>query len=150
MNIVIYMNCCGEKLQNMFDSNKYNILYLANYKKLMGNESIYEYEKILKKTDIFIYQPIAKHKKHLEWYPNNLFKFLKKECKKIRISYYRIYDKDKTLKEKMNRVKLLDNRSDIKMSDFFKINSIEIMFDDKNHPSLIFMNEVFRKLNLLL
>jgi hypothetical protein len=49
--------------------------------------------------------------------------------------------------EHLEKIKTLDEKSDVKMYDFFKLNyKSKLLFNDRFHPSNVFMYELFRQL----
>ena len=76
MNIIIYSNCAGNVLTQMFERHpdiKCNIHYLTNYEKLASGVGIDIRElNMLKNADVFIYQPFNKNHDYSQWNVSNL------------------------------------------------------------------------------
>ena len=93
-NIVIYSNCHGKIIKNMFElhpytKNKFSISYFTNYENL-HNTNLSRYHKaLLENCDIFIYQPFNKSYDYSEYDIKNISKILKKNIIVLRINYYR-------------------------------------------------------------
>lgn len=94
INILLYTNCHGHIIEQFFKLDNlhksYNINYIANFP--ISDNDNFKFNKeqldIIKNTDIFIYNPMKNVYKS-EKYINNVIKLLKKNCKLIKLSYYR-------------------------------------------------------------
>ena len=88
-NISIYMNCQGEGIKFFFDKLKmFNITLLENYKYIYEQRNIPI--DVIKKTDIFIYQPVKGKNGIYSTEDNikgNITSFLPRNCLKISIPY---------------------------------------------------------------
>ena len=205
LNIVIYSNCAGNVIKTMFKNHtftkdKFNISYFTNYENLDKTKIENNHKLLLENCDIFIYQPMNKNNNYSEYNINNIKEIFKKECKIIRVNYYRtrafwyecnyipynscgkysfhthiglykdfvnlknINSKEdivnftnnikidnetiiKFCESEIEKIKILDDKSDVKMYDFFKLNYKDhLLFYDCFHPTNIFFYEIFRQL----
>lgn len=205
MNILIYSNCAGDVITSMFENHpltkdKYKISFFHNYENLHKNNLEHEHKKLLNECDIFIYQPMNKNYDYSEYDIGSIQKYLKNECKILRVNYYRtrafwynstyipynrygnysfhtnygIHNDFINLKNKndkkeivefinniqidkeeiinffdneVEKFKILDEKSDVKMYNFFKLNyNNNLLFFDPFHPTNIFFYEIFRQL----
>jgi hypothetical protein len=93
MNIVLYSNCAGNVITRMFHTHiftkdKFIIDYIVNYENLdktLDSSHII----LLKKCDVFMYQPFNQHYTHSEYDISNLKRYLKESCIILKINYYR-------------------------------------------------------------
>jgi len=183
-----------------FTKAKINVSYFANYENLHQKIIDNHHKQFLNNCDIFIYQPTNKNYDYSEYNIDNIRKYLKNECKIIRVNYYRtrafwygcdyipytnykgyifhtitgIYKDMRNISNKLNKEKvvdfinniqidnetiinffksevekinILDEKSDVKMYNFFKLNyNDNLLFFDPFHPSNIFIYEIFRQL----
>lgn len=94
MNIVIYSNCAGNVIKTMFQNHpftrdKFNIKYFSNYENLHKTKIDNNHKQLLNNCDIFIYQPMNQNYDYTEYNIDSIMKNFKKECKIIRVNYYR-------------------------------------------------------------
>ena len=93
MKIVIYSNCAGKILTDMFRKHHHTrdsfvIDYVVNYENLDKTLNI-SHIKMLRNCDVFMYQPFNQHYTHSEYDISNLKKYLKESCVILKINYYR-------------------------------------------------------------
>jgi hypothetical protein len=93
MNIVLYSNCSGNIIKNMFDrhiytKDKFIINYIINYENLDKILDISHIE-MLKNCDFFLYQPFNQLYTHSEYDISNLKNYLKQSCIILKINFYR-------------------------------------------------------------
>jgi hypothetical protein len=172
------MNCIGKELQYMFSTHSstkqiFNVTYISNYIEMNSNTFPSKYKHILNSADIFIFQPFNKHHNNNPWCPTNLFTYLKNDCTKIKINYYRfsgfwkdnhykpltlidsVFDNNNDIHKHftaaINKLRDIDNNSDIKMKSFFmKEYKNNKLFHDCFHPTKYFIFEMFlQTLNIL-
>jgi len=159
------MNCIGKQIANFLHSmDNVNCHHIINYIEMKSDTSPTKYNEILQKCDYFIYQPMNKHHNKNLWYPKNLFQYLSAKSIKIKVGYYRFcgfwlnpkYKSDceeefvidkKTIIENfhkgINKLRLIDNDSDIKMFSFFEKNYRDTkLFHDCFHPTNFFIKEM--------
>ena len=205
MNIVFYTNCAGNVIRTMFQNHpftkgKINVSYFSNYENLHKTNIDNNHKYLLNNCDIFIYQPMNRNYDYSEYSIDHIRKYLKNECKIIRVNYYRtrafwyectyipynkyrnysfhtitgifkdfiniknkrdkkevinfinniqIDEKDliKFFESELEKIKILDEKSDVKMYNFFKLNyNNNLLFFDPFHPTNIFFYEIFRQL----
>jgi hypothetical protein len=93
-NIVIFSNCAGSILTNMFKrhyytKDKYNIDYITNYEYLVKPKFELSHIELLKTCDIFIYQILNKSYPESEYNIPNMINKLRKNCIVLKVNYYR-------------------------------------------------------------
>lgn len=93
-NIIIYSNCHGKNISQMFKThpktkNIFNVYTLLNYTNLTKQCISDKDLKLLKICDIFIYQTLNKTYDYSEYNISNILYLLKFNCKIIKINYYR-------------------------------------------------------------
>jgi succinate dehydrogenase flavin-adding protein (antitoxin of CptAB toxin-antitoxin module) len=171
MKVVIYMNCIGLPIHQLFQSiDNVQSTYIINYKEMNSNNNMNMFDNVLEQADVFIFQPFNKHHRNEQWHPTNLQKKLNTHCRIVKVNYYRFdgfwkesnydpshseFDNDIDIKYKfdnaLSKLKKIDNNSDIKMYKFFVDNyKNHVLFHDCFHPTNYFVNEMFRQiLNIL-
>jgi hypothetical protein len=93
MNVLIYSNCHGGIIKEMFERNEYtknkfviNLFY--NYENLDKKMDL-SHKHLLETCDIFMYQPFNKQHSYSEYDISEVKKYLKPECIILKINYYR-------------------------------------------------------------
>ena len=93
-NIVIFSNCAGYIIKNMFETHsftkeKYIIHYIVNYSNL-NKENIDDFHlNLLNNCDIFMYQPLNQNYTESEYDISNIKKYLKEDTIILKVNYYR-------------------------------------------------------------
>lgn len=145
-----------QPMNNSYDYSEYNI---DNIRKYLKNEC-----KIMKvnyyRTRAFWYEntyiPYIQYGKYSFHTTQGIFKdfinIKNKSDKKEVINFInniQIDEKDliKFFESELEKIKILDEKSDVKMYNFFKLNyNNNLLFFDPFHPTNIFLYEIFRQL----
>jgi len=93
-NIVIFSNCAGNIITNMFykhsfTKDKYSIHYITNYENLDKQKMDDTHISLLGNCDIFMYQPLNQHYTDSEYDITNIKKYLRDNIVILKINYYR-------------------------------------------------------------
>jgi hypothetical protein len=93
MNVLIYSNCHGGILKEMFEKNDYTknkfvINFFYNYENLDKKMELL-HKNLLENCDIFMYQPFNKQHSYSEYDISQVKKYLKPDCVILKINYYR-------------------------------------------------------------
>jgi hypothetical protein len=93
LDIVLYSNCAGRIITNMFKkhiytNDKFTINHITNYVNLNKKLDI-SHIQILKNCDVFVYQPFNQDYTYSEYDISNMKKYLKPECIILKLNYYR-------------------------------------------------------------
>ena len=93
-NIVIFSNCAGYILKNMFEKHnftkdKYLIHHIRNYENLNKQNMDDIHISLLKLSDIFIYQPLNQSYTESEYDITHIKKYLNHNTIILKINYYR-------------------------------------------------------------
>ena len=93
-NIVIYSNCAGGMIKNMFEKHiytkdKYKIDYFYNYQNLDKKNIDSSHKVLLNNCNIFIYQPLNQFYTDSEYDITNIKKYLNTNTIILKINYYR-------------------------------------------------------------
>lgn len=93
MNVVIYSNCAGNIITNMFNKHiytkdKFIIKYIVNYEHLDKTLDL-SHKQTLENCDVLMYQPFNQHYTYSEYNITNIKKYLKPSCIILKINYYR-------------------------------------------------------------
>ena len=93
-NIVIFSNCAGNIIANMFDQhtytkNKYSTAHIGNYNYLNHETIDPSHITLLNNCDIFMYQPLNQEYTESEYNIENIKTFLNKNTIILKINYYR-------------------------------------------------------------
>jgi len=93
-NIVIFSNCAGHIIANMFDQheytkNKYSIVHITNYTYLNHVTIDQSHVALLNNCDIFMYQPLNQEYTESEYNIENIKTFLNHHTIVLKINYYR-------------------------------------------------------------
>jgi hypothetical protein len=92
--ILIYSNCHGGRLHQMFDThpstkNRFSVSYISNYEELRNETLSPVHLQMIRDCDFFIYQPFNKTYENTEYDINSIRRHLKPSCVVFRINYYR-------------------------------------------------------------
>jgi hypothetical protein len=93
MNVLIYSNCHGGIIKEMFEQNDYTknkfvINCFYNYENLDKKMELL-HKNLLENCDIFMYQPFNKQHSYSEYDISEVKKYLKPDCVILKINYYR-------------------------------------------------------------
>lgn len=93
MNVLIYSNCHGGIIKEMFERNDYTknkfvINFFYNYENLDKKMELL-HKNLLENCDIFMYQPFNKQHSYSEYDITKVKKYLKPDCVILKINYYR-------------------------------------------------------------
>lgn len=93
MNIVLFSNCAGIAISNMFinhpfTKDKFNMNNILNYTQL-DKKLDEKHKQMLEDCDIFMYQPFNQHYTYSEYDISNIKKLLKPNCIILKVNYYR-------------------------------------------------------------
>lgn len=93
MNVVIYSNCHGGIIKEMFEKhiytkNKFILNHVVNYENLDKKMDL-SHKYMLENCHVFLYQPFNRQHSYSEYDINELKKNLKPECIILKINYYR-------------------------------------------------------------
>lgn len=93
-NIVIFSNCAGNIIKNMFEKHsytkdKYSITHIVNYETLSRTHMDESHAVILNNCDIFMYQPLNQSYDDSEYDVTHIKKYLKRDAIILKVNYYR-------------------------------------------------------------
>ncbi len=88
--ILIYSNCHGGRLHQMFDThpltkNRFSVSYISNYEELRNETLSPLHSQLIRECDFFIYQPFNKTYENTEYDINSIKRHLKPSCIVFRI-----------------------------------------------------------------
>lgn len=162
-HIVIFSNCAGYILQNMFvkhplTKDRYIVNHIANYKNLNKHTIDETHVALLNNCDVFIYQPFNQNYSETQYDITNIINYLRGDAKIFKINYYRFrgfwYDSEYKPYNKYNNYEFLNlnyygihnSFKNFTTSDkneiVDKINRIEMSSDEL----LVFFNNELAKL----
>lgn len=165
-NIVIFSNCAGNIIKNMFEKHpftkdKYIIHYIINYENLNKQSMDDANISLLNNCDIFMYQPLNQEYTESEYDIKNIKKYLHDNTIILKINYYRFrgfwYNSEYKPYDNYNNYKFLNknyygihnsfinfnttNKNDI----IDKINNIQISRDEL----LLFFDNELKKFKII-
>ena len=92
-NILIYSNCHGGKIYEMFhlhkETSNFTVRFISNYEELQNQRVSPLHLEWLRECDYFIYQPFNKTFSDSEYDIQQIQHYLKPSCNVFRINYYR-------------------------------------------------------------
>ncbi len=165
-NIVIFSNCAGNIIKNMFEKHpftkdKYCIYYISNYENLNKQKIEDSHIGVLSNCDIFMYQPLNQHYTESEYDISTIKQYLQDNTIILKINFYRFrgfwYNSEYKPYDNYGNYKFLSmnyygihdsfinfnttNKNDV----IDKINNIQISRDEL----LLFFNNELRKFKII-